>query len=107
MLRSTKKVKGSIDKPPGSSHRNGSDKDKLVEDMPGAYAQAFNLHEEVSDLDSSKVEVKEIFDGIATVKLSSFSKCLIRGRWAHALIIKPFGRSVGFHFLHSRIMARW
>nr|POE80767.1 hypothetical protein CFP56_73726 [Quercus suber] len=73
--------------------------------MPGAYAQAFNLHEEVSNLDSSEVEVKEIFDGIVAVKLSSSSKRLIRGRWAHAIIIKPFGRSVGFHFLHSRIMA--
>lgn len=73
--------------------------------MPGAFAQAFNLHEEAPDLDSSEAEVEEISDGIASVKLSSSSKQLIRGRWTHAIIIKPFGRSVGFHFLHARIMA--
>ena len=90
-----------------SSHESGSYKDKLVGDMPGAFAQAFNLHEDASDLDSFKAEVEEISDGIASVKLSSSSKRLIRGRWAHAIIIKPSGRSVGFHFLHSRIMALW
>ena len=32
-------------------------------------------------------------------------KAHFRGKWAHALIIKPFGRNVGFHFLHARIMS--
>lgn len=105
LTRSTKKVKGSTGKPPGSSHGDGSYKDVLVGDMPGANAQAFNLHEEVFDLVSSEAEVEEISDGIASVKLSSSSKRLIRGRWAHAIIIKLFGQSVGFHFLHSKIMA--
>lgn len=107
LTRSTKKVKGSTGKPLGSSHGDGSYKDMLVGDMPGAYAQAFNLHEKVFDLVSSEVEVEKISDGIASVKLSSSSKRLIRGRWAHAIIIKLFGRSVGFHFLHSKIMAFW
>ena len=105
LLQSMKKVKGSSAKTSGSSLESGSYKDKLVGDMPGAFAQAFNLHEEAPDLDSSEAEVEEISDGIASVKLSSSSKQLIRGRWTHAIIIKPFGRSVGFHFLHARIMA--
>lgn len=77
----------------------------LVEDMPRAYTQAFNLHEEVTDQVSSEAEVNEIATGIASVKLSSTSKRVIRGRWTHAIIIKHYGRSVGFHFLHSKIMS--
>ena len=74
LLQSMKKVKGSSAKTSGSSLESGSYKDKLVGDMPGAFAQAFNLHEEAPDLDSSEAEVEEISDGIASVKLSSSSK---------------------------------
>ena len=28
-------------------------------------------------------------------------------RRTHALIVKVFGRTVGFHFLHSRVISLW
>ena len=43
----------------------------------------------------------------AAVRLSSHSKNQIRAIWANALIVKVFGKTVGFHFLRSRLASLW
>ena len=49
----------------------------------------------------------DLTDGVASVRFLCDDKARLRGRWAFALIIKTFGRNVGFHFLQSKIMALW
>jgi hypothetical protein len=107
LQRSTKKVK---ENPPLST---SSYKQKLIGEIPGAYIQAFDLekssftHESTLDENAEDVPIQETIDGIANVHLSMEVKIKIRAKWANSLIIKVFGRTVGFHFLHSRIMSMW
>ena len=102
LKRSTKKVKDSH-----PSFGDGSFKDKLLGDLPGAYAQAFQFNPLKEDETFSDDEVDELSEGVAAVRFSGDDKARIRGRWAFTLIIKPFGRNVGFHFLHNKILALW
>nr|POE94062.1 putative ribonuclease h protein [Quercus suber] len=113
LQRSTKKVKE--DHPTGSTIASEeglvreplSYKAKLVGELPGAYAQAFEVHAD-SDIDAySDDEKEDLSEGEVAIKLSREMKQHIRGRWAHSLIVKVHGRTVGFHFLHSRIMQLW
>ena len=41
------------------------------------------------------------------VKFSKDFKRQIRRPWERALIVKVFGRSVGFTFLHNRLLSLW
>ena len=43
-------------------------------------------------------------EGTVAINLSKKTKMHIRAKWAHSLIVKVFGRIVGFHFQHSKIM---
>ena len=113
LKRSTKKIKE--DHPPGSSTASGgglvseavSYKARLVGEIPGAYAQAFEVNSNVRLDDESDDEVGDLSEGEVAIKLSRQKKHNIRERWAHSLIVKVHGRTVGFHFLHSRIMQIW
>uniref|UniRef100_A0A2N9FGX7 DUF4283 domain-containing protein n=1 Tax=Fagus sylvatica TaxID=28930 RepID=A0A2N9FGX7_FAGSY len=51
--------------------------------------------------------LRNILEGMASVRLSKETKLLIRSKWATALIVKVFGKSVGYHYLHSRILNLW
>ena len=106
LKRSTKKVKDSH-----PSFGDGSFKDKLLGDLPGAYAQAFRFNpleeDETFSDDEVDDEVDDLTEGVAAMRFSGGDKARLRGRWAFALIIKPFGRNVGFHFLHNKILALW
>lgn len=53
------------------------------------------------------MDVDELNKGLLAVSLSPEARRHIRSRWAHALIVKVFGRSVGYHFLHNRVMSLW
>nr|POE98982.1 uncharacterized protein CFP56_40197 [Quercus suber] len=55
----------------------------------------------------SDSEVEAIRQGVAAVNLSKGLKQRIRAHWSNALIIKVYGRSVGFSFLHSKILSLW
>ena len=47
----------------------------------------------------------EFFDlppGELAIKLSGNTKARIRSQWANALIVKVFGKTVGYNYLHSR-----
>ena len=82
-------------------------KEKLLGSIPGAFAQmciANSQHFVEEDLDS---DVEEITEGVAKVKLSKETKMRIRGAWENALIVKVFGRTVGFHYLHRSMMSLW
>ena len=105
--RNTKKVKESHNPPLRPSFGDGSLKDKLLGDILGAYTQAFSFNLQEDDRATSNVDMEDLSEGIASVRFSSNVKAHFRGKWVHTLIIKPFGRNVGFHCLHARIMSLW
>lgn len=55
----------------------------------------------------SNEEIDEVREGFATIKLSKETKSCIRTPWSKAIMIKVFGRTVGFTFLHAKIMGLW
>lgn len=55
----------------------------------------------------SDEEVDDPLEGTVAIKLSKRTKINIRAKWVHSLIVKVFGQTVGFHFLHSKIMHLW
>ena len=52
-------------------------------------------------------EVEELREGLAAVKLTRETKLRIRKPWANALIIKLYGRAIGFNFLQSKLNLLW
>ena len=74
-------------------------RDKLVEEIPGAFAKAFDFMDSMDNDAKSDDEVTDLWEGLAVVKLSKETKLRIRGPWSQTLIIKLYGRSVGFNFL--------
>ena len=55
----------------------------------------------------SNDEFTELPEGEVAVKLSRERKRKMRAPWANALIVKVFGKTVGFHFLHSKLLGMW
>ncbi|XP_065634091.1 uncharacterized protein LOC136069454 [Quercus suber] len=82
-------------------------KDKLIGEIPGAYTQAFNFGEAMEDGAELDEEVENLRRGLVAVKFSSDFKQQIRGPWVRALIVKVYGKSVGFNFLQSKLLALW
>lgn len=82
-------------------------KDSFMGDIPGAYEQAFRFDkvwEEEYELDT---DLEPLLEGMAEVKLSKETKARIRAPWSKALIVKVYGRSVGFNYLTFKINALW
>ena len=52
-------------------------------------------------------EVEALREGLVVVKFSRELKQKIRNSWAKALIVKVYGRSIGFNFLQIRLLASW
>ncbi|XP_050259267.1 uncharacterized protein LOC126704310 [Quercus robur] len=52
-------------------------------------------------------EVTDLRDGLAAVKLSRETKLRIRKPWSQTLIIKLYGKTVGFNFLQSKLQYLW
>nr|POF06015.1 hypothetical protein CFP56_47729 [Quercus suber] len=73
----------------------------------GAYEQAFKLDIVWDDGEESDTEIEPLVEGMAKIKLSKETKARIRALWAKALIVKVFGRIVGFDFLTFKINALW
>ena len=85
----------------------GSYKDRLVGAILGAYGQAFGFAssmQEDEDLDGEEVEPGE---GCVSIGLSKEEKRGIQAPWAQSLIVKTFGRNVGFMLLSSKISTLW
>lgn len=55
----------------------------------------------------SDEENEEVREGFAATNLSKETKQHIRAPWAEALIMKVFGKKVGFNFLHAKLMGLW
>nr|POE98399.1 hypothetical protein CFP56_65577 [Quercus suber] len=82
-------------------------KDSLVGDILGAYEQAFKFGKDWEEDYESENEMEPLTEGMAEVKLSKETKARIRAPWSRALIVKAYGRSVGFHYLTFKINALW
>lgn len=114
LQRSTKKVKESHHK--GSSSDNcfprldeerTSYKERLLGEIPGAYEQVFHFNNDMETEIESNDESANITAGVAAVNLSGETKAKIRAPWANALIVKFFGKTVGYHFLITRLTSLW
>ena len=69
--------------------------------------QAFNL-ETVNREDHLPVmDIGDLSQSLIAANLQPETRSLIRAKWSHALIVKVYGRTVGFHFLQSRVMSIW
>ena len=82
-------------------------KDKLMGEIPGAYNQAFELNGNMESNEDSDEKVAELRNGVAAVTLSKEVKQRIRAPWVNSLIVKVYGRLVGFHFLQARLISMW
>ena len=108
LLRSVKKFKdGPQDKPVAPPRKQVSYKDSLIGDIPGAYAQAFSFEAVEGTEEESDSELDELVEGMVNVKLSKETKARIRAQWTKALIVKVYGKSVGYSYLTFKLNALW
>ena len=82
-------------------------REKLVRVTPGVFEHACNFENVMETEAESDDEFEVLTPGDATVHLFGHRKNQIRATWANALIVKVFGKIVGFHFLHSRLFSLW
>jgi hypothetical protein len=85
-------------------------KDSLVGMIPGAYEYAFfgSSMEEDADFSSDEDDEDEPpEDGEVVIKFSRELKHRIRAPWSSSLIVKVFGRSVGYVFLMNKLKTMW
>ena len=114
LQRSSKKVKEDhrvgahhIASPSYGEWGNKSYKEKLVGEIPGAFEQAFDFESNMETKIKSDDEFTDLPSGELAVKLSRKRKGKMRAPWANALIVKVFGKNVGYHFLHSKLLGMW
>nr|POE70182.1 hypothetical protein CFP56_61084 [Quercus suber] len=82
-------------------------KDSLVGDIPRAYEQAFKFDKDWEEEYESDTELEPLLEGMAEVKLFKETKAHIKVPWSKVLIVKVYGRSVGFNSLTFKINALW
>ena len=51
--------------------------------------------------------MENLREGLVAVKFSKDLKQEIRNPWTRALIVKVYGRSVGFNFIQNKLLAMW
>nr|POE91644.1 hypothetical protein CFP56_18596 [Quercus suber] len=114
LQRSTKKVKENHSwappqsiSPQSAQERTQSYKEKLLGEMLGAFEQAFSFGHSMDTEAESDDEFPELPIGEKAMKFSGSTKMRIRAPWSNAIIIKVFGKIMGYHFLHSRITSMW
>ncbi|KAF3948626.1 hypothetical protein CMV_025403 [Castanea mollissima] len=114
LQRSTKKVKENhcLDHPQAASPQSSQEgsrsyKEKLLGEMPGAFEQAFSFGLNMDTEAESDDEFPKLPIGEKAVTFSGSTKTRIRAPWTNALIVKVFGKTVGYHFLLSRITSLW
>nr|POE90285.1 hypothetical protein CFP56_61270 [Quercus suber] len=81
-------------------------RDSLVGDILGAYEQAFRFDIVAKD-EASDIESEAPLEGMVEVLLSKEMKERIRALWSKALIVKVYGRTVGYNYLTFKINALW
>ena len=80
-------------------------RDKLVGEIPGAYVQAFNFTELMEANEESNSEIFDLREGLVAVPFSKELKAHIWSPWSKNLIVKVYGRAVGFSFLYGRLLS--
>lgn len=114
LQRSTKKVKenhrdnlGQENQSPISVMEGRSYRDKLVGECTGIFEKVFDV-ENVMEMETmSNDEANEDLPGEAMVHLFGNREGKIRSAWTNALIVKDFGKAIGYHFLISRLVSLW
>ncbi|OMO98612.1 Endonuclease/exonuclease/phosphatase, partial [Corchorus olitorius] len=79
-------------------------RDMLVQSQEGLQI-CFNTNSR--QLDEESDNEKDFDDDIPTILLSSEEKKRIRTPWLNSIIVKTFGKSVGYNFLYPRVKAEW
>ena len=82
-------------------------KDRLLGEVSGAYTQAFSFEDPMEDVEESDDEMEALREGLVAVKFSKDLKQEIRNPWTRALIVKVYGRTVGFNFIHNKLLGMW
>ena len=93
--------------PLSTQERSRSYKEKLLGEILGVFEQAFSFGLSMDTKVKSNDEFLELPIGEKVVKFFGSTKTRIRAPWTNALIVKVFGKTVGYHFLHSRIISLW
>lgn len=126
LTRSNKKVKdishakfnkGTSDGSPSrNNHKHGNQsnvsfRDKLISEIPGAFAQAFDFTDQMdadsdSDIDEEET-INELQQGMVAIKLSKDTTRCIRKPSSKAVIVKLVGRSVSFSYMQSKLNQLW
>jgi len=75
--------------------------------IPRAFEQAFGLQSIMQEEEESDVEDKIALEGWATVSFSKEDRVRMRAPWSFAIIVKTYGKNVGFSYLSSRIRNLW
>lgn len=55
----------------------------------------------------SDIEEESVDEGDVVLTLTKEDKICIRSQWSKALIIKTFGKTVGYQFLSQRVRELW
>ena len=61
----------------------------------------------MEDNAESNDEVNALREGLVAMNFSKEFKQHFRNPWARALIVKVYGKSIGFNFLQSRLLSLW
>ena len=109
LQRSNKKVKvvHSTNNSLRAEDRRSSFKERLIDEILGAYEEAFNFENGMETEVESDDESSDLAAGIVAVNLSEAKKASIRAQWTNALIVKVVGKMVGYQFLSSCIISLW
>lgn len=91
----------------GHANQQSSFKEKLVGELRGAYRRAFDLLDQMEVAPETELDTLGLRKGLAAVRITDELKQKIRALWAKALIVKLYGRTVGFNFLQQKISALW
>ena len=88
-------------------NQNASFRDKLLGEIPGAFAQAFSFEDGMDDEVESDGEVETLRQGLLAVKIPRELKQRICKPWTSAFIVKVYDQSVGLNFIQGRLLALW
>lgn len=97
----------SIGKDDRPVHHLGSYKDRPVGAIPRAYIQAFGFESSLEEEIESDEEKDVLCEGMIALKLSKEEKRRIREPWSQSIIVKTFGRNVGYMHLSFRLRTMW
>uniref|UniRef100_A0A7N2LRD1 CCHC-type domain-containing protein n=1 Tax=Quercus lobata TaxID=97700 RepID=A0A7N2LRD1_QUELO len=71
------------------------------------YLQSLAFFEQMEAKSELDEEIEDIREGFAAISLSKETKQRIRALRTKALIVKVFGKTVGYNFLHAKLLSVW